>query len=182
MCNEKSSLSTPLRLAEAEEDLVVPAYFRAYRSLRLTRDALGVLVAEFHSNGSPLTFTYRAGPYGLCRGLLLTTARDAVAKIRALIFFIMFPCTGLIGRWQMIFHQGTIVPGQPDSELQRPRAGNGDVSQSITRNALYRQLLLWAGTNPQFDKPFLDIGADHIWMVFLQVVKARTKLHQSAVL
>jgi len=57
MCNEKSSLSTPLRLAEAEVDLAVPAYFTAYRSLRLTRDALGVLVAEFHSNGSPLTFT-----------------------------------------------------------------------------------------------------------------------------
>jgi len=55
--NEKSSLSTPLRLAEAEVDLAVPAYFTAYRSLRLTRDALGVLVAEFHSNGSPLTFT-----------------------------------------------------------------------------------------------------------------------------
>jgi enoyl-CoA hydratase/carnithine racemase len=34
-----------------------PAYFTAYRSLRLTRDALGVLVAEFHSNGSPLSFT-----------------------------------------------------------------------------------------------------------------------------
>ena len=57
MGNEKSSRSTPPRLAEAEEDLVVPAYFTAYRSLRLTRDALGVLVAEFHSNGSPLTFT-----------------------------------------------------------------------------------------------------------------------------
>jgi enoyl-CoA hydratase/carnithine racemase len=57
MSNEKSSLSTPLRLADAEKDLVVPAYFTAYRGLRLTRDALGVLVAEFHSNGSPLTFT-----------------------------------------------------------------------------------------------------------------------------
>ena len=57
MSNEKSSLSTPRRLADAEKDLVVPAYFTAYRSLRLTRDALGVLVAEFHSNGSPLTFT-----------------------------------------------------------------------------------------------------------------------------
>jgi len=34
-----------------------PAYFTAYRSLRLTRDPLGVLVAEFHSNGNPLTFT-----------------------------------------------------------------------------------------------------------------------------
>jgi enoyl-CoA hydratase/carnithine racemase len=32
-------------------------YFAAYRSLKLTRDANGVLVAEFHSNGGPLTFT-----------------------------------------------------------------------------------------------------------------------------
>ena len=32
-------------------------YFAAYRSLRLTRDANGVLVVEFHSNGGPLTFT-----------------------------------------------------------------------------------------------------------------------------
>ena len=57
MSNEKSSHSTRPRLAEAEEGLVVPAYFTAYRSLRLTRDVLGVLVAEFHSNGGPLTFT-----------------------------------------------------------------------------------------------------------------------------
>src|ERR1700747_2099979 len=57
MGNEKSSHSTRPRLAEAEEGLVVPAYFTAYRSLRVTRDVLGVLVAEFHSNGSPLTFT-----------------------------------------------------------------------------------------------------------------------------
>src|ERR1700758_5171150 len=36
----------------------VPAdYFAAYRSLRLTRDSNGVLVAEFHSNGGPFTFT-----------------------------------------------------------------------------------------------------------------------------
>jgi enoyl-CoA hydratase/carnithine racemase len=32
-------------------------YFAAYRSLKLTRDASGVLVAEFHTNGGPLTFT-----------------------------------------------------------------------------------------------------------------------------
>jgi enoyl-CoA hydratase/carnithine racemase len=31
-------------------------YFAAYRSLKLTRDANGVLVAEFHSNGGPFTF------------------------------------------------------------------------------------------------------------------------------
>ncbi len=28
-------------------------YFAAYRSLKLTRDASGVLVVEFHSNGGP---------------------------------------------------------------------------------------------------------------------------------
>lgn len=32
-------------------------YFNAYRSLRLTRAAGGVLLAEFHSNGGPFTFT-----------------------------------------------------------------------------------------------------------------------------
>ena len=32
-------------------------YFNAYRSLKLTRDADGVLVAEFHSNDGPITFT-----------------------------------------------------------------------------------------------------------------------------
>jgi hypothetical protein len=32
-------------------------YFSAYRSLKLTRDANGVLTAEFHSNGGPFTFT-----------------------------------------------------------------------------------------------------------------------------
>jgi enoyl-CoA hydratase/carnithine racemase len=35
-------------------------YLTAYRSLKLTRDANGVLVAEFHSNGGPLTFTAQA--------------------------------------------------------------------------------------------------------------------------
>jgi enoyl-CoA hydratase/carnithine racemase len=32
-------------------------YLDAYRSLRLTRDADGVLLAQFHSNGGPFTFT-----------------------------------------------------------------------------------------------------------------------------
>jgi enoyl-CoA hydratase/carnithine racemase len=35
-------------------------YFAAYRNLKLTRDANGVLVAEFHSDGGPLTFTAEA--------------------------------------------------------------------------------------------------------------------------
>jgi hypothetical protein len=34
-----------------------PAYFSQYRSLKLTRDDKGVLVAEFHSNGGPFTFS-----------------------------------------------------------------------------------------------------------------------------
>jgi hypothetical protein len=34
-----------------------PAYFSQYCSLKLTRDAQGVLVVEFHNNGRPLTFT-----------------------------------------------------------------------------------------------------------------------------
>ena len=32
-------------------------YFTAYRSLKMTRDAGGVLVVEFHSNGGPFLFT-----------------------------------------------------------------------------------------------------------------------------
>jgi enoyl-CoA hydratase/carnithine racemase len=32
-------------------------YLAAYRSLRLNRDAKGVLIAEFHSNGGPFTFS-----------------------------------------------------------------------------------------------------------------------------
>src|SRR6202051_569714 len=32
-------------------------YLAAYRSLKLARDSQGVLVAEFHSNGGPFTFT-----------------------------------------------------------------------------------------------------------------------------
>src|SRR6266576_1469510 len=32
-------------------------YFNAYRSVKLTRDAEGVLVAQFHTDGGPFTFT-----------------------------------------------------------------------------------------------------------------------------
>ena len=32
-------------------------YLNTYRSLTLTRDAEGVLVAQFHTNGGPFTFT-----------------------------------------------------------------------------------------------------------------------------
>src|SRR4029077_17066523 len=32
-------------------------YLAAYRSLKLTRDSEGIMVAEFHSNDGPFTFT-----------------------------------------------------------------------------------------------------------------------------
>ena len=35
-------------------------YFNAYRNLKLTRDADGVLVVRFHNDGGPLTFTAEA--------------------------------------------------------------------------------------------------------------------------
>jgi enoyl-CoA hydratase/carnithine racemase len=38
---------------------IQPDYFTAYSSLKMTRDARGVLVVEFHTNGEPLTFTAR---------------------------------------------------------------------------------------------------------------------------
>jgi enoyl-CoA hydratase/carnithine racemase len=38
---------------------VQPKYFAAYRSLKLSRDAQGVLLVEFHTNGGPLIFTAR---------------------------------------------------------------------------------------------------------------------------
>ena len=38
---------------------IQPEYFTAYSSLKMARDAQGVLVAEFHSKGEPLTFTAR---------------------------------------------------------------------------------------------------------------------------
>jgi len=37
-----------------------PAYFTAYRSLRLSRDAQGVLVVEFHSKGGPFIMSAQA--------------------------------------------------------------------------------------------------------------------------
>lgn len=34
-----------------------PNYLEAYPSLKMTRDAQGVLVVELHTQGGPLTFT-----------------------------------------------------------------------------------------------------------------------------
>ncbi|PYJ98223.1 MAG: crotonase, partial [Verrucomicrobia bacterium] len=35
-------------------------YFAAYGNLKLTRDAKGILVAQFHSDGGPFIMTARA--------------------------------------------------------------------------------------------------------------------------
>ena len=44
----------------------------------------------------------------------------------------------------------------------------------VRGQCLQRQLLCWTGTDPNLDEPFLDVGADDIRMIFLQVVNART--------
>ena len=45
-------------------------YLAEYRSLKLTRDSEGVLVAEFHSNDGPFTFTAQDHTSGLRHKLL----------------------------------------------------------------------------------------------------------------
>ena len=42
---------------KSEVQTAQPTYFSAYRSMKMTRGAEGVLVVEFHSDGGPLTFT-----------------------------------------------------------------------------------------------------------------------------
>ncbi len=39
------------------QTMTEPTYFSSYRSMKLVRDAQGVLVVQFHTNGGPLTFT-----------------------------------------------------------------------------------------------------------------------------
>src|SRR3984885_12335314 len=39
-------------------------YFTAYRYLKLTRDAQGVLLVQMHDNGGPLSFTAKASTEG----------------------------------------------------------------------------------------------------------------------
>ena len=69
-------------------------YFAAYRSGKLTRDANGVLVVEFHSNGGPFIFT--AQDHTELVDAFYRIAQDRVNKIVILtgasgefIFFIL---------------------------------------------------------------------------------------------
>ena len=45
--------------APAAETSAEPAYFTAFQHIRMTRDAAGVLVVEFHKDGGPLVFDAR---------------------------------------------------------------------------------------------------------------------------
>jgi enoyl-CoA hydratase/carnithine racemase len=51
------SSSAPKQRRDVFMNALQANYFNVYRSLRMTRDTNGVLVAEFHSNGDPFTFT-----------------------------------------------------------------------------------------------------------------------------
>jgi enoyl-CoA hydratase/carnithine racemase len=51
---------TFIRFGEFNMQTTQPAYFSQYRSLKLTRDDKGVLVAEFHSNGGPFIMSAQA--------------------------------------------------------------------------------------------------------------------------
>jgi enoyl-CoA hydratase/carnithine racemase len=51
---------TLIRYGEFNMQTTQPAYFSQYRSLKLTRDDKGVLVAEFHSNGGPFIMSAQA--------------------------------------------------------------------------------------------------------------------------
>src|SRR6201997_814424 len=55
------------------------AYFTGYRGLKLTRDAQGVLVVEFHTHGEPLIFT--AQDHTDCVDAFYRIAQDRANKI-----------------------------------------------------------------------------------------------------
>ena len=92
-------------------------YFVAYRGLRLTRDANGVLVVEFHSNGGPLTFTaqdhtefvdafYRIGQDRANKIVILTGAgREFIAEID----FSSFGNVADPGVWSQVHDEGVQI-------------------------------------------------------------------------
>src|SRR6266850_2615172 len=92
-------------------------YFGAYRSLKLTRDANGVLVAEFHSNGGPFIFT--AQDHTELVDAFYRIAQDRANKIVILtgaggdfIPGIDFPSFGNVadpGVWSRVHDEGTQI-------------------------------------------------------------------------
>jgi len=92
-------------------------YFGAYRSLKLTRDANGVLVAEFHSNGGLFIFT--AQDHTELVDAFYRIAQDRANKIVILtgaggdfIPGIDFPSFGNVadpGVWSRVHDEGTQI-------------------------------------------------------------------------
>src|SRR5258705_4905505 len=92
-------------------------YFAAYRSLKLTRDSEGVLVAEFHSNGGP--FTFSAQDHTELVDAFYRIAQDRANKIVILtgaggdfIPGIDFPSFGNVsdpGVWSQVHDEGVQV-------------------------------------------------------------------------
>src|SRR5438132_1342854 len=89
-------------------------YLAAYRSLKLTRDSKGVLVAEFHSNDGPFTFTaqdhtdfvdafYRIAQDRANKIVILTGAGgDFIPEID----FSSFGNVADPGVWDQVHHEG----------------------------------------------------------------------------
>jgi len=92
-------------------------YFGAYRSLKLTRDAKGILVAEFHTNGGPFTFT--AQDHTEFADAFYRIAQDRANKIAILtgaggefipgIDFSSFGNVADPGVWSQVHDEGTQI-------------------------------------------------------------------------
>src|SRR6201984_3313323 len=92
-------------------------YFDAYRSLKLTRDATGVLVAEFHSKGGP--FTFAAQDHTEFVDAFYRIAQDRANKIVILtgaggdfipaIDFSSFGNVADAGVWSQVHDEGTQI-------------------------------------------------------------------------
>ena len=64
-----------------------PTYFTDYRSLKMTRDAQGVLVVEFHTNGGPLTFTAQDHTDFVDAFYRISQDRENKVRFRMLVLF-----------------------------------------------------------------------------------------------
>jgi enoyl-CoA hydratase/carnithine racemase len=94
-----------------------PSYFTAFPSIRMTRDADGVLTAAFHSKGGPLTFTardhtdfteafYRVAQDRANKIVILTgTGGDFIAGID----FASFGNPGDPGVWSQVHDEGVQI-------------------------------------------------------------------------
>src|SRR5438045_9338153 len=102
-------------------------YFAAYRSLKLTRDASGVLVVEFHSNGGPFTFTaqdhtefvdafYRIAQDRANKIVILTAAGSEIIPD---IDFSSFRNVDDPGVWSHV-HDESVHNMENDAEIRRP--------------------------------------------------------------